>query len=84
MSGGVERVRIALLELNGIESFHLNSFPPANEAVVEDNFVFPYISREKEAPPSIDDRLAKPTTPSLLGGGVLVETGPSDVDVWGA
>ena len=84
MSGRTERIWVPLLELNGIKSFYLNSFPPANEAVIKDNFILFHVPSEEEPPPRVDDRLAEPTTPLMLGGGVLTEGGSMDVDVPGA
>ena len=84
MSGRTERIWVPLLELNGIKSFYLNSFPPANEAVIKNNFIFLHVPSEEEPPPSVDDRLAESTTPLLFGGEVLTEGGSTDVDVPGA
>jgi hypothetical protein len=70
--------------LVGVEAIHLNSFPPVNEPVVQDDFVLLHVSSEEKAIACIHDGLPEAAAAALFGRSVAVEEGGRHVHVRGA
>jgi hypothetical protein len=70
--------------LVGVEAIHLNSFPPVNEPVVQDDCVPLHVSSEEKAIACIHDGLSEAAAAALLGRSVAVEEGGRYIHVGGA